>query len=312
MKTFSKHATALSAVCLSLALHPMAYAQGTRIAEMDLDGSNGFIDNAKQKPSGRDLPIRDGNMVRTGQRTSAFIEIIPQGAVQLNENSAKLITDSFFKGAKCFAVKLIAGELFINGENVCFVTNVGAVSGISRSQIDIKVDKGRTVITVLEGAADLEKPAPMRVNALEQLVVLPNGEFHKTSVDQATAQRTIDWARSYDFTHEQKKGMSPALKALLVALGFAVGAAIVNDHHDGGGSPPPPPPADPQPTTDPARPPDAPPPPSPTPQSTDVLRPAPVLVQSCCIGGLNGTTLQLTPEQCSARGGDAGACTVVK
>src|SRR3546814_7978413 len=88
-------------------------------------------------------------------------------------------------------VRLITGELFINGENVCFLTNVGAVSGISHSRINIKVDERGTVLTVTEGMAELEQqPASMLVSASEQLVVLPDGEHYKNVLDPAAAERT--------------------------------------------------------------------------------------------------------------------------
>src|SRR3546814_7055881 len=85
---------ALPAILACLAIPaPVAHAQDNVIATMDVDGGNAFVDNARQPASGRDIRIVDGNLVRTGADTSALVEIIPEGSVQLNENSAKLITD---------------------------------------------------------------------------------------------------------------------------------------------------------------------------------------------------------------------------
>src|SRR3546814_7901040 len=95
--------------------------------------------------------------------SSDLVEIIPEGSVQLNENSAKLITDSFFTGASCFAVRLITGQLFINAENVCFLTNVGAVSGLSHSRINIQLDQRGPALTVLQGPAALDQAAASMV-----------------------------------------------------------------------------------------------------------------------------------------------------
>src|SRR3546814_2477818 len=142
---------ALPAILACLAIPaPVAHAQDNVIATMDVDGGNAFVDNARQPASGRDIRILDGNLVRTGADTSALVEIIPEGSVQLNENSAKLITASFFKGASCFAVRLITSELFINGEHVCFMTNVGAVRGISHRRINIQVATRGNGLTGLE------------------------------------------------------------------------------------------------------------------------------------------------------------------
>src|SRR5690606_19840343 len=107
MKSTLAHFPAASLLALACATIPasMARAQDNVIATMDVDGSNAFVDNVRQPPSGTDIRILDGNLVRTGADTSALVEIIPQGSVQLNENSAKLITESFFKGARCFAAR---------------------------------------------------------------------------------------------------------------------------------------------------------------------------------------------------------------
>src|SRR3546814_8165759 len=133
---------ALPAILACLAIPaPVAHAQANVIATMDVDGGNAFVDNARQPASGRDIRILDGNLVRTGAETSALAASIPEGSVQLNENRAKLITASVFKGASCFAVRLLTGELFINGETVCFLTPVGRVRAITHTRVKIKVDE---------------------------------------------------------------------------------------------------------------------------------------------------------------------------
>src|SRR3546814_2801262 len=279
---------------------------------MDVDGGNAFVDNARQPASGRDIRIVDGNLVRTGADTSALVEIIPEGSVQLNENSAKLITDSFFKGASCFAVRLITGELFINGENVCFLTNVGAVSGISHSRINIEVDERGTVVTVIEGQAELDQaPASMLVSASEQLVVLPDGEYYKNTLDPAAAERTAEWTKNYDFNAPApEKGMSTGAKTALgilgaIVLGTVIHEATDDDDHDergrgraDGRSPPArPPPADsPPPSADLRQPPGR----GPRPPATGT----PPHPAACCVAG---TKHQPTPAQCKATGGERGA-----
>lgn len=307
---------ALLTLALSTALLP-AHAQ--RIAQMDIDGPRAFIDDAPQRASAVDVPVNDGSMVRTGQRTSARVELAPQGLVLLNENSAKLISMSFFKGARCFAVRLIAGELFINGENICFLTNVGAVSGISRSRINLKVDERGTVLTVLEGAAELDgKPAAMRVTTSEQLVVFPNGEYSKTLLDPAAAQRTADWTRNY-FTAPPKKELKTWQK-VLIGAGIAIGGAAVynatrddDDHRD----PPAPPPAPPSPgdtagsrtpaSTDGSTSPPAPPARTSDPAASVLQRQRAVEVQmsTCCVplSGGGERTIRTTPADCAAQGG---------
>lgn len=312
--------TLLRSIALVLALAfpaahlPAARAQEDAIASMDTDGKNAFIDEVKQKPSVRDVPVDDGNMVRTGQRTSALLDLIPQGRIWLNENSAKLVTMSFFKGARCVALQLIAGELLIDGENVCFVTNVGAVSGISHSRINLKVDERGTVMTVIEGAAELDgKPASMRVAASEQLVVFPNGQYARTRLDPAAAERTADWTRNYFQGGSAKKKSKWWKKALIgvgiVAAGVAVHNANKHDDDDRDEPPPPPSPAGSSPSTTDGS---APAPGTTTTQAGDAAssplqgqRVQDVQLPTCCVplGGYGEQTIRTTPADCAARGG---------
>jgi hypothetical protein len=305
-------ATVLLAILAGLAIPaPATHAQDI-IATMDIDGGNAFVENVRQPPSGRDVRILDGSLVRTGADTSALVEIIPEGSVQLNENSAKLITNSFFKGTRCFAVRLITGELFINGENVCFLTNVGAVSGISHSRINIKVDERGTVLTVIEGMAELEQaPASMLVHASEQLVVLTNGEYYTNALDPAAAERTAEWTQDY-FRAPPEEGMSDGAKAALGIIGAIVIGTVIHEATDDdddddrgrgrgdGGSPPARPPRDDAPPLSDSRPP------------AGQRRPHPVRQpppEACCVAG---TTYRLTPAQCKARRGERGACRIIR
>ncbi|MFC3551590.1 hypothetical protein ACFOLC_11280 [Lysobacter cavernae] len=315
---------ALLWLALTVAMSPV-HAQ--EIAQMDIDGTNAFVDDARQRPSAVDVPIRDGSMVRTGPRTSARVELAPQGIVLLNENSAKLISTSFFKGTRCLAVRLIAGELFINGSNICFLTNVGAVSGISRSRINLKVDERGTVMTVIQGAADLDgKLASMRVTTSEQLVVWPNGEHKTTLLDATAAERTADWTRNY-FTAPPKKALKGWQKALIGLGVIAVGAAAYDaskDDDDDRRDPPAPPPPPAGGTDYPTPMDDAAPTPPPTPASTTrspASAPAASRLQrqhalelqlpTCCVpfSGGGEQTIRTTPADCAERGGRlSGAC----
>src|SRR3546814_15819007 len=45
----------------------------------------------------------------------------------------------------------------------------------------------------------------------------------------------------------------------------------------------------------------------------DIRRTSPVhRLGPCCVGGVNGTTKQLTPGQCKEEGGEPGTCTIIK
>src|SRR3546814_7048342 len=49
------------------------------------------------------------------------------------------------------------------------------------------------------------------------------------------------------------------------------------------------------------------------PPADDIRRTSPVhRLGPCCVGGVHGTTKQLTPGQCQEEGGEPGTCTIIK
>src|SRR3546814_715682 len=115
-----------------------------------------------------------------------------------------------------------------------FRTNGCAVSGISHSRINIEVDERGTVVTVIEGQAELDQaPASMLVSASEQLVVLPDGEYYKNTLDPAAAERTAEWTKNYDFNAPApEKGMSTGAKTALGILGAIVIGTVIHEATD--------------------------------------------------------------------------------
>src|SRR3546814_13747428 len=78
-------------------------------------------------------------------------------------------------------------------------TRCALVTGVQTCALPIfKVDERGTVLTVIEGIAELEQqPASMLVSASEQLVVLPDVEHYKNVLAPAAAERTEEWTTDY-------------------------------------------------------------------------------------------------------------------
>src|SRR3546814_5654189 len=108
-------------------------------------------------------------------------------------------------------------------------TRCALVTGVQTCALPIfKVDERGTVLTVIEGIAELEQQlASMQVSASEQLVVLPEGEHYKTVLDPAAAERTAEWTTDYfnNLPEKEKKKLSKGPK---MALGIL--RAIILDH----------------------------------------------------------------------------------
>lgn len=320
-------ACAVALLMLAIAFTPQVRAQVEPFARMEVRGNPGdkaYVEQQLLPPLAKNVPLQDGHLISTGANTGALVTM-PESQIVLDENSAKLISYSFFKGARCYAARLRSGRMLIDGSKVCFMTEDIPLGAYSHSLINVRYTSEGVEVTVIKGSAEVELPVPMHVTENEQLVVRPDGSYYRNKLKHKDAKRTADWAKQY------VEGSSSAGKSLLKGLGIAVVLYVAcrllgecdGDDDDHGSSPAPPAaPSEPEPV-DYVPPPLPPPssdtvPPSPDAQlpAGEVLQQSPVYVPPqlgpCCIGGLNGTTEQLTPAQCKAKGGDQGVCTIIR
>jgi hypothetical protein len=214
-----------------------AAAPPKRVGTMQVVGSNAFL-NGQQVRTRDPVPINDGDYVSTGAATSVRIGLTADGyagVIQLDENT----DPNLIIATGCIIMRMLKGQALVNAKNICLGTT--NISGVTRSVVNFKADAtGGTVVTVIEGQLELQKPAPMTVAGSERLVALPDGTTHKYAIDAAEAARSTAWTQRYDFNkpetahHDAHAGHVAAgvLGAILGGVVLCQAGVICNHDHD--------------------------------------------------------------------------------
>jgi hypothetical protein len=207
-----------------------------RVGTMQVAGSNAFL-NGQPVHTHDPVPINDGDYVSTGTATSVRIGLTADGyagVIQLDENT----DPNLIIATGCIIMRMLKGQALVNAKNICLGTT--NISGVTRSVVNFKADAtGGTIVTVIEGQLELQKPTPMMVAGSERLVALPDGTTHKYAIDAAEAARSAAWTQRYDFNkpetaHHDSHGAHVAAGVLGAILGGVVlcKAGVICDHDD--------------------------------------------------------------------------------
>jgi hypothetical protein len=288
------------------------------VGNLSVSGSKAYRNGQPLKKNAKDVPLCSGDEIRTESKTSAVVKTSSDQTVQTDEN-----TTLFAKIGSSITQLLLwlrDGQAVVHGKDVGITT--AELSADLGSTVNVRVDSSGSTLTVIEGHATVTRPTSVAAGANERYVASIDGAVQHYAISPDEARRSADWTKNYFNPGGNSFWKRAAAVVGIVIAGVVIHEATKGDDDDKSGQPPPPPaepPAEvPQPPSDSSQPPTDSPQPPPLVQhpAHEVLHPAPVQVQqlqNCCIGGLNGTTLQLTPAQCRARGGDPGVvCTIVK
>ena len=214
-----------------------AAAPPKRVGTMQVAGSNAFL-NGQQVRTRDPVPINDGDYVSTGAATSVRIGLTADGyagIIQLDENT----DPNLIIATGCIIMRMLKGQALVNAKNICLGTT--NISGVTRSVVNFKADAtGGTIVTVIEGQLELQKPTPMMVAGSERLVALPDGTTHKYAIDAAEAARSTAWTQRYDFNkpeaahHDAHAGHVAAgvLGAILGGVVLCKTGVICDHDHD--------------------------------------------------------------------------------
>lgn len=160
------------------------------LARLEVDGLN-VRHNGSEARDG--ATVRDGDIITTGPGSSARIVFVSGGYVQLDEN-----TDPVFRilgELGCIVVEIATGQAFVDARRVCISdSNVG---GLLNSRANWSTNGVTTVLTVLEGSFDVQRPTRTRLGELHQYTVT-RGDLvrsQRLSPDQAAA--TAAWTTRY-------------------------------------------------------------------------------------------------------------------
>jgi len=167
-----------------------ARASPERIGRLEVDGPNVRHNRAP----GRDgAGVYDGDIITTGPQSSAKIVLVSGGFVQLDEN-----TDPVFRIVRelgCILIEIADGQAFVAAKRVCI--SDPNITGNLNSRINWKTDGVTSVLTVLEGTFDVERPTRTRLGDGHQYTVARREVVRTVRLAPAQASATADWTGRY-------------------------------------------------------------------------------------------------------------------
>jgi hypothetical protein len=161
------------------------------LGSLEVDGSNAFV-NGSRAYNG--ASVRDGDVVTTGAATGVRVRLRDGGFVQLDENTDPVFR--LFREGGCLLVKIATGQAFVDARRIC-IEDPNLVA-VLNSKVNWRFDAARSVVTVLEGSASVERPAPVGLGQYDQYLVrerTPEGPPRRLTREEAEA--TARWTERF-------------------------------------------------------------------------------------------------------------------
>lgn len=169
---------------------PRCAKEGRRqIGIVSVDGNAGFING---QPLASSEQVCEGDEVSTGAHTSARVDLMGGGYVQLDEN-----TDPFFLLAEggCIIIRMLKGQAYVDAKTACVQTE--KIDTQLHSAINIEEGAKRTRLTVLEGTVEFRVPTQPPLTAGQQLILKPGQPPRVKKLSKKQLARVIHWRQRY-------------------------------------------------------------------------------------------------------------------
>jgi hypothetical protein len=99
------------------------------------------------------MPIYEREEVRTGPGSTATIRFNGGGVMQLDEKTDPIF--SLIKGTFCILIQMFTGHAQLDSQGRCIEADTPESDAFISSKIDIRVQGGRTIWTVLDGRIEV-------------------------------------------------------------------------------------------------------------------------------------------------------------
>lgn len=119
-------------------------------------------------PAADGVRVYDGDKIATGPASGALLEAAGRGSVQFDQNTDPIIRLMGSEG--CALVRVLFGQVFLKGPNLCAVDANGVEQMVSGS-VNLAVSGPTSTITVVEGSARVLRPVIAVVEKGQQLTV---------------------------------------------------------------------------------------------------------------------------------------------
>lgn len=167
---------------------------GKAIGTLRVSGPNVWLNNSQ----GRDGDtVFAGSTVATGEGSSALVEFQGGGYLQIDENTDPLF--DWLAQSRCILIRLIRGQAYLKRERACVEgPNIGL---ILNSEANIRLDREPNLseVTLLQGSADVSRPASIRLVPGEQFIVSGRQIAALRHLTPAQLRAVIAWRGHYRF-----------------------------------------------------------------------------------------------------------------
>ena len=113
------------------------------------------------RPASVNMPIYEREEVSTGPGSTATIRFNGGGVLQLDERTDPIF--SVIKGTFCILIQMFTGHAQLDSQGRCIEADTPESDAFINSKIDIRVQGGRTIWTVLEGRIEVSSKQNPRV-----------------------------------------------------------------------------------------------------------------------------------------------------
>lgn len=166
------------------------------IGIVDVDGTNAFLNGLRIR-SGE--VVRDGDTISTGAGTSMRLRLRQGGYIQLEENTDPRILQEGI----CILVQIFAGEMFVDAKRLCVESP--DIRGTLLSRVNVKVGRGRSELTVIEGSVEMTRPTRRSLREYEQYIAVSGRAADVRRLTREQAEATSQWTKRY-FTVRDTRG----------------------------------------------------------------------------------------------------------
>ena len=138
--------------------------------------------------------FRDGDRISTDIRGRARLEFPDGSWILIGE-----ATDPFIRKIKeavmcLFKVIVDVGQIEVNDGSACrFETETPHLSGLTQSEINLRVTRTQSTVTLLHGGFRLLKPRPIRLRPRERLVIRGGQVVARSLIQEREVRAIMKW-----------------------------------------------------------------------------------------------------------------------
>lgn len=162
-----------------------------RLGTLQAIGPNVFR-NQRHAASGE--PIFEGDKLSTGAGSSAIVNLVGGGLIQLDENTDPVLERRVVNGRTCIHLSISFGRVWIDRDLVCVDTPDAGL--VLQSRVHMEVGRATTV-TVYRGHVEFSRPVVLLLSAGQQVSVAGRRVSPVRTLSPEQLAETVAWANQF-------------------------------------------------------------------------------------------------------------------